>query len=208
MFVITADQIGSRADVDRSAAMQADLQAEFGEALLLPVDQTAGDEVQALTSDATTALDLVLHLARDGHWSIGLGVGGIRTPLPDAVRKASGPAFIAARDAVEAAKRADGRFALRVPEELGDRIAADARPAAHVEALLRLLLVLRARRSDAGWEVADLVADGRSQKDAAAALGVTDAAVSQRLKSALWNVDRQSIPALVRLLDELDRAAR
>ncbi|WP_350346953.1 DNA-binding protein [Agromyces sp. G08B096] len=199
MYVVTADQVGSRVDIDRSAAMQAELQGAFGDRLLLPVDQTAGDEVQALTEDPDTALSLVLHLARDGHWSIGLGVGGIRTPLPDAVRKAAGPAFIAAREAVDTAKRSDGRFALRAAEP-----PAGTRPPADVEALIRLLLVLRARRSDPGWEVADLVANGRTQKQAAATLGISDAAVSQRLKTAMWSIDESARPALVRLLAELD----
>ncbi|KZE92605.1 hypothetical protein AVP42_02290 [Agromyces sp. NDB4Y10] len=200
MFVITADQIGSRADIDRSAAMQEELQAEYGDRLALPVDQTAGDEVQAITADPGTALDLVLALHRAERWSIGLGVGDVREPLPDAVRKAAGPAFIAAREAVDAAKRADARFALR---------AADDRPgtldAAQVEALVRLLLLLRDRRTPQGWEAVDLVRDGRTQKDAARLLGISDAAVSQRLRAAQWNADGDALPALVRLLAELDR---
>ncbi|MCK8610338.1 DNA-binding protein [Agromyces sp. C10] len=200
MFVITADQIGSRADIDRSAAMQEELQAEYGDRLALPVDQTAGDEVQAITADPGTALELVLALHRAERWSIGLGVGDVREPLPDAVRKAAGPAFIAAREAVDAAKRADARFALR---------AADDRPgtldAAQVEALVRLLLLLRDRRTPQGWEAVDLVRDGRTQKDAARLLGISDAAVSQRLRAAQWNADGDALPALVRLLAELDR---
>ncbi|WP_127793194.1 DNA-binding protein [Agromyces sp. LHK192] len=204
MFVITADQIGSRTAPDRSAPMQAALQHDHGRALALPVDQTAGDELQALTDDPATALDLILDLARDGHWSIGLGIGGIRSPLPDAVRKATGPAFIAARDAVDAAKRADGRFALRVEAPRADGDAPERRRAGHVEALVRMFLLMRSRRSDAGWEVAGLVADGASQKQAAKVLGISDAAVSQRLKSAMWSVDEQVRPALVALLGELD----
>ncbi|GAA4058674.1 DNA-binding protein [Agromyces indicus] len=200
MFVVTADQIGSRADIDRSAAMQEELQAEHGDRLALPVDQTAGDEVQAITADPGTALELVLALHRAERWSIGLGVGDVREPLPDAVRKAAGPAFIAAREAVDAAKRADARFALR---------AADDRPgtldAAQVEALVRLLLLLRDRRTPQGWEAVDLVRDGRTQKDAARLLGISDAAVSQRLRAAQWNADGDAVPALVRLLAELDR---
>ena len=54
MFVITADQVGSRTDIDRSAAMQSALQGRFGRRLRLPVDQTAGDELQALTDDPGT----------------------------------------------------------------------------------------------------------------------------------------------------------
>lgn len=200
MFVITADQIGSRADIDRSAAMQEELQAEYGDRLALPVDQTAGDEVQAITADPGTALELVLALHRAERWSIGLGIGDVREPLPDAVRKAAGPAFIAAREAVDAAKRADARFALRAADDRPDPL-----DAAQVEALVRLLLLLRDRRTPQGWEAVDLVRDGRTQKDAARLLGISDAAVSQRLRAAQWNADGDALPALVRLLAELDR---
>lgn len=200
MYVITADQIGSRVDIDRSEAMQRELQAAFGERLVLPVDQTAGDEVQAITADPETALDLVLALHRAGRWSIGVGVGEVREPLPDAARKAAGPAFVAAREAVDAAKRADARFALRAADE---RRGGGPDPA-HVEALARLLLLLRDRRTPQGWEAVDLVRDGRTQKDAARLLGISDAAVSQRLRAAQWNADGDAVPALVRLLGDLD----
>lgn len=199
MYVITADQIGSRSDIDRSDAMRRELQARYGERLALPVDQTAGDEVQAITADPETALDLVLALHRAGRWSIGLGVGDVREPLPDAVRKAAGPAFVAAREAVDAAKRTDARFALRASEDRGGLL-----DPSHVEAMVRLLLLLRERRTPQGWEAVDLVRDGRSQKDAARILGISDAAVSQRLRAAQWNADGDATPALVRLLGDLD----
>jgi hypothetical protein len=213
MFVVTADQVGSRTDIDRSASMQRELQHRFGPGLRLPLDQTAGDELQALTDDPGTALDLVLAFGRDGHWSVGLGVGDVRLPLPDAVRKATGGAFIAAREAVEAAKRADGRFALRAAapaEDAADATAAWAMTpvltASELEPLIRLLLLVRDRRSPQGWEAIDLVRDGHSQKHAAAILGISDAAVSQRLKAAVWSVDDDARPGLVRLLAGLDRA--
>lgn len=201
MFVITADQIGSRVDIDRSAAMQQELQSAYGAELVLPVDQTAGDEVQALTADAATALDLVLDLHRAARWSIGLGIGEIREPLPDAVRKAAGPAFLAAREAVDAAKRTDSRFALRAADDRRGVL-----EPADVEALVRLLLLLRDRRTPHGWEAVDLVRDGRTQKDAARELGISDAAVSQRLRAAQWTADGDAVPAMVRLLIDLDGA--
>ena len=49
---------------------------------MLPADRTAGDEIQAATEDARTALAIVLHLTRDGNWSVGLGIGDVRTPCP------------------------------------------------------------------------------------------------------------------------------
>lgn len=203
MFVITTDQVGSRRHGDRAAQLVERLTAEYGDRLLLAPDQTAGDEVQLATDAARTALDVCLDLTRTGHWSVGIGIGEITTPLPDAARKAGGSAFVAAREAVDAAKRADGRVALRSAGD--DPDADDALGAADVEALLRLLVLNRARRSDEGWEVVDLMRGGRTQQQVAAQLAITPAAVSLRLKHAMWRADEAAQPAVARLLDGLDR---
>jgi hypothetical protein len=202
VFVITADQVGSRRDSDRTGALMAEIAHAHAEALLLPPDQTAGDEIQLVTPSAATALAIVLDTTRTGRWSVGLGVGDIRMPLPDAARKATGPAFIAAREAVDAAKRADGRFALRAVDVGPAEFTAD-----EVEALIRLLVLLRERRSDLGWEVVDLMNAGHLQKEVAGLLDVSAAAVSARLKAAMWRAERDARPALVRLLEHLDTAA-
>ena len=199
MFVITADQVASRREGDRAGALVEQLAEHYADELVLPADQTAGDEIQLVTRSAPTALAIVLDATRFGRWSVGVGVGGIRMPLPDAARKATGSAFIAAREAVGAAKRADGRFALRAAglAELASR-------AADVEALVRLLVLLRERRTDHGWEVVELMRAGHQQKEAAALLDVSAAAVSARLKAAMWRAEEDARPALERLLAELE----
>ncbi len=202
MFVITADQVGSRRDSDRTGELIDTIARSHADDLLLPPDQTAGDEIQLVTPSAATALTIVLDTTRTGRWSVGLGVGDIRMPLPDATRKATGPAFIAARDAVEAAKRADGRFALRAADPGAAPLTAD-----ETEALVRLLVLLRERRSDLGWEVVDLIDAGHLQKEAAGILDVSAAAISARLKAAMWRAERDARPALIRLLEQLDAGA-
>ena len=54
MYVITADQIGSRNDRDRAAEMIASLTAGYGRAFPLPPDQTSGDEIQVMTMHGAT----------------------------------------------------------------------------------------------------------------------------------------------------------
>lgn len=261
MYVITADQIGSRHDRDRAGEMIAQLTAGFGAGYVLPADQTSGDEIQVMMTDATTALGTILALHRSGYWTIGLGIGPVRTPYPLATRQAAGGAFIAARDAVTRAKKSDARFALDIApaalvdarsspatENYDDRTAGDddytghnydaepyrddeyapqghgrdqqasrdqptdgsQRPvefdAAEVEALLSLLLLLRHRRSREGWEATDLLEQGLPQVEIAGILGISTAAVSQRVKSSLWRADEAARPALVRLLRNLNRA--
>ncbi|TFC35698.1 winged helix-turn-helix transcriptional regulator [Cryobacterium sp. TMT2-14] len=212
MFVITADQVDSRNDRDRAGEMIAELMAAYGPAFTLPPDQTSGDEIQLLLPDAGTALAAVLALHRAGHWSIGLGIGEVRTPLPETTRQASGGAFVAARAAVTRAKKAEARFSLEVDPAAGrtaGRTAGRSAPlldADGVEALITNLLLLRQRRSQEGWAAIDLLASGMSQVEIAAELGISPAAVSQRIRIALWRVDQSAQPALVRLLENLEHA--
>ncbi|MEC5183507.1 DNA-binding NarL/FixJ family response regulator [Cryobacterium sp. MP_3.1] len=201
MFVITADQIDSRHDRDRASDMIAELVQRHAEAFTLPPDQTSGDEIQLLVATAADAFAIVLDLHRTGFWSVGVGVGPVRTPLPATTRQATGDAFIAARAAVTRAKRAEARFALDTPPA-ADRPGTST--ATEVEALVTMLLLLRQRRSGEGWEAVDLLENGLAQTDIARRLGISTAAVSQRVKSAQWKVERAAHPALVRLLDNLD----
>jgi predicted XRE-type DNA-binding protein len=231
MFVITADQIDSRNDRDRAGELIAELSAQFGGSFDLPPDQTSGDEIQILTTDARAAFNTVLAIHRTGHWSTGLGIGSVRTPLPAATRQAAGSAFIAARDAVNRSKKADARFALEasLPTGAAAEVAigagagtgtgtgtgaasgtdagADASLSpGELDALISMLLLLRQRRTLEGWEAVDLLEQGLNQSQVASRLGVTTAAVSQRVKSAMWRVEESARPALVRLLENLDRA--
>lgn len=209
MFVITADQIDSRNDRDRASEMIARLDADYGHAFTLPPDQTSGDEIQVMMPDAQTALDVILTLHRAGHWSIGLGVGEVRTPLPASTRQSAGGAFVGARNAVMRAKKADARFALETDAKDAAAAAGDSRQELRgdeVEALVIMLLLLRQRRTSEGWEAVDLLQHGLSQIEIATEVGISTAAVSQRIKAALWRVEDAGRPALVRLLDNLDQA--
>jgi hypothetical protein len=196
VFVMTVDQVGSRRGADRVAAILADRDAWRARGALLGPDRTAGDEFQLLFDDAGATLDAVLRLTRDGGWSVGVGVGGVETPLPDTTGAARGPAFVAARDAVEAAKRAPRRLVVA---------ADDADAAAGVTALVGLLLEVRARRSAEGWEVADLLHAGLSQARIAQRLHVTPQAISLRARAAAVRLEQDAVPALVAALGALDQ---
>lgn len=194
MFAITADQIGSRRAADLADAQLAAIDALAAGRLVLPADRTAGDEIQAATEDARTALAIVLHLTRDGNWSVGLGIGDVRTPLPDTTRAMTGSAFILARDAVTAAKKRPTRFALEIDDgRLPD--------SGILEPLIDLLLHLRARRTPEGWEVADRLVGGATQAQLAAELGITPQAVSLRVQNAQLHTETAAIAALVELLE-------
>jgi hypothetical protein len=190
--------VGSRSQPDLVGEALARIDADHGARLALPVDRNAGDELQALTGDAATALQLLLELTRGGRWSVGLGIGTVRTPLPEHTREAAGDAFIAARAAVTRAKRSATRFAAEA--------VVDAQPASDVEALVDLLLTLRQGRTDPGWELYDLVTSGLTQAQAAERLGITAQSASDRARAAALRVEQAALPALTRLMESADAA--
>lgn len=195
MFIITADQIDSTHLDDIAGETVTVLNERYGRELALPADRTAGDEIQVLASDATTALAIVLDLTRTGQWSVGCGVGAVRTPLPKHTREATGPGFVAARTAVGQAKGAHWKFALVTEASLES---ADPGP------LIDLLLVLRSRRTREGWELFDLVATGMTQSEAAAELRITPQAASKRARAAGIRTELAALPALAHALASSD----
>jgi hypothetical protein len=188
-FVLTVDQRGSRSGADRVPEALDRLNSSV--AVLLRFERTAGDEVQGVLGDPTAAVDAVAQLVRLGGWSIGLGAGPVHTPLPDSTRAGSGPAFLLARRAVEAAKQRPARLAVRgaVPADAGD-----------AQAVLSALAVLLGRRSEQAWEAIALVEAGRTQAQAAEELRISRQAVGQRLAAGLWELERELRPAAARLL--------
>ncbi|KQP54812.1 hypothetical protein [Agreia sp. Leaf283] len=204
MFVITADQVDSRHSADLVSPAVAHLDDVFKAGLALPVDRNAGDELQALVVDSATAVAMVLELTRSGDWSVGLGAGDVERPLASSTRETRGPAFIAARAAVDAAKKSPLRFAFRdgTPSRQ-----TDATDATDIEALMLLLLSVRDRRTEQGWQVYDLLAQGRTQREAADILGITPQAVSDRMSAAQVRIDLEAHAPLGRLLSRLTESS-
>ncbi|NHT16223.1 hypothetical protein [Cellulomonas sp. IC4_254] len=204
MWTLTVDQEGSRRVGDRVDALLADLAtasplAGSGPgAVVLPFERTVGDEVQAVLADADLVVAVALHLVRTGGWSVGIGAGVVDTPLPSTSRAGSGSAFIHAREAVEAAKSRLRSVPLAVRGPRADL-------AAEAEGVLTLLGSVVARRTAAGWTVVDRLTPrpggpAARQEDVAAALGISQQAVSARLRAALWAEEVAARPAAARLL--------
>ena len=195
MLVLTADQRGSRQGTDRVA----EAVRLLGRVVPRPVrafERTAGDELQGVIDDAGAAVAAVQALVSTGHWSVGVGVGPVEQPLPASTRAGRGPAFTAAREAVEAAKDRPHHAAL-VPGGLGADAAGLVTDA---DVVLALALAVASRWSDEAREAVGLVARGATQTDAARALGVTRQAVGQRLGAALWRPQSDAVAVVARLL--------
>jgi hypothetical protein len=197
MYVVTADQKSSRTTTDAVPVLLTTLNGPaYSAGILRPFERTAGDEVQALFEDATTVVDVAVQLLRAGTWWIGVGVGPVEQPLPATARAGRGPAYLAARAAVEGAKG--------VPASIGIGGLSGAERA---EAAAWLLAALLSRRTQEGWEVVDLMAGGVKQVDVAAKLGISPQAVSRRLRVAGWAEERRGRELLVWLLEQSDRPA-
>jgi hypothetical protein len=205
MWILTVDQQSSRQVGDRVphllaalAAADSPLAVAAPGAVVLPFERTVGDEVQAVLADPGLTVEVALHLVRLGGWSVGIGAGRVDAPLPSSSREASGSAFVHAREAVEAAKSRARGVPLAVRGD-GAEVAAEA------EGVLALLGAVVARRTPAGWSVVDRMATPAGggaprQEDVAAALGISQQAVSERLRTALWAEEVAARPAAARLL--------
>ncbi|WP_034647876.1 hypothetical protein [Cellulomonas sp. HZM] len=201
MFVLTIDQKGSRRGRDRvdelvDGTLRPWRAGTRADGLVLGFERTVGDEVQAVLDDAGLAVRVALDVLREGGWSVGIGAGPVDHPLPTSTRAGSGPAFVLARAAVEAAKVRTRSVPVAVR-------GADDGAGRDAEAVLVLVAATVERRSAAGEQAVAAVAgagpDAR-QEDAAARLGISQQAVSQRLRTALWAEEQAARSAAVRLL--------
>jgi len=171
VIVLTVDQDGSRGAPDQ-VPRALDLLATVP--VRLAFERTAGDEFQGVLDDPRAVVTALEGLIRSGEWNIGVGIGPVETPLPEQARAGRGPAYLFAREAVNAAKSSP--WHVRV---VGQRDAV--RP---LESAIWLWAALLSRRTPRGWEVADLVDEGLTYDQAASRIGISQSAVSQRAAAA------------------------
>ena len=214
MYVMTIDQRGSSADVDRVPALLAEL---AGHSTAGRFERSVGDEVQGVVERPDEVVEIALHALRSGRWYVGIGVGAVDLPLPASPREGSGPAFVAARAAVEKAKSGAAHVPIAVvsgglrrgeaaPSPAGS---AGARACANAEAVLRLIGRLIQDRTAAQWKVVDVLRSVQhghagthgTQKIAAQELGITEQSVSRALLRSCWQEEWAARPAAEMLLD-------
>jgi hypothetical protein len=176
--VLTADQRHSRRSPDQVPDALARLEA-LSDRFVLGFERTAGDEIQGLTDKPEAVVDAVLTLSRSPDWHVGIGLGTVDLPLPGSTREARGPAYLAARTAVEQARSAPAHLRLVGSDPVGaDRYGENV--VQRAEAALVMLRALVNRRTPQGWEIMDLLDETGSGKLAATRMGISPSAVSQR----------------------------
>jgi hypothetical protein len=214
MYVMTIDQRGSSTDVDRVPGLLAELRALSAAGRF---ERSVGDELQGVLERPADVVEIALHALRSGRWYVGIGVGPVDLPLPASPREGSGPAFVAARLAVDRAKAAAAHVPIAVVPGGQRRGGGAAHPqggpagvqaCANAEAVLRLIGRLVQDRTAAQWKVADAlraVQHGQSvthgtQKLAAQKLGITEQSVSRALLRSGWQEEWAARPAAEMLL--------
>jgi hypothetical protein len=176
VFVLTVDQRGSRSMTDLVPELLNSLNRRPRRTgILRKFERTAGDEVQGVLSEARATIDVIVELIRSDTWYVGLGVGDVAQPLPRSTRAGSGDAFVNAREAVNRAKSSPHHVNV---------VGTDSRVAEQVETVLWLMASVLRRRSERGWAVADLLAEGLTRREIGVKLGISQSAVTQRAQAA------------------------
>jgi len=175
-IVVTLDQRASRDSTDRVSEWSERLNGAHEGGLRLPFVRSAGDELQGVIGDAEALADIVVESIDDRGWWLGVGVGPVDR-FGETARDSQGPAFWHARKAVEAAKTRSHPQPLAVVGEPEDDAAA-------LGDALTALAFLALRRTPEQRESVQLLRRGMKNKDIAAHLEVSPAAISQRLRGA------------------------
>ncbi|WP_146363350.1 MarR family transcriptional regulator [Arthrobacter yangruifuii] len=197
MFVLTIDQRNSQGSGDKVPDL---LHALADLPMVLAFERSVGDEIQGVCASAHTAVDAALRVLRDGNWYVGIGVGDVHEPLPRSPREAGGSAFVAARQAVDRAKKTGDRPPVAVAGSSG---------APEAEAVLVLLGRLITERTDAEWRILQHVEPGKwgTQTEAARKLGISSQAVSKAVRRAGWQEEWAARPAAAVLLERAESLA-
>lgn len=202
MYVLTIDQRHSRSSPDRVPGL---LNALAAIPCVAEFERTAGDEVQGLLDDPTAVRAALLVALRQGDWHCGVGVGEVDDDsFATGTRAGRGPAYLAARDAVEAAKSMTGAVAIRVPDQASDSALAWA---ADCEAVWSLVGALVLDRTQAQWRVVDAVDRSPTQAAAARELDITPTSVAGALRLSRIREERAAHRVLDRLLSGAHAAA-
>lgn len=179
LVVFNVDQRGSRKAADAvAAALSTVNHSDAPWQLALRAERTVGDEWQAAVVDPPSIASLLGWVVESRMWHVGIGVGDVEEPVPASTRAARGGAYLAAREAADAAKRAPYSLAVRSDRGDGELL----------QTLAWSLAKIMSSRSAEGAEAVRLRGSGLSGVDIARQLGISPQAVSTRLKVADWVV--------------------
>ncbi|KQB85576.1 hypothetical protein [Corynebacterium oculi] len=135
------------------------------------------EDIRARIETPEALCNVVMALLSDGDWAVGIGLG------EGAVVEATGSLSRAARPGTVSVGATQG-----------------VRGAEDIAAVFALLGQVLAKRTVEGREATSLVRGGLSQNEAAAELGISKQAMSQRLQAAGWHAENAGWRLAVNLL--------
>ena len=139
------------------------------------------EEIAATLTTPESVTDITMALLAAGEWAIGIGVSPLDTVAQTQAHKILGKSPKAAKVYVSPIDSAEG-----LSEDLA--------------ATFEMLAFVLSKRTPEGREATSLIRRGLTQTEAAAELGVSKQAVSQRLQAAGWVAETQGWRLAVRLL--------
>ncbi len=174
------------------------LNVELEDALLSNFTVTLGDEFQGLLCQASVIPEILWRLRVDlpavRLW-VGVGFGGLDTPIHEEAIGMDGPTFHRARQGVDLARDESIHGGVFVGFDEDDAV---------LTGLARLLDHHRHSFTEAQIAAVAGVREGRRQSDVAEELGISRQAVSKHLKTAGWDVYEMGEEALRELLARND----
>lgn len=154
--------------------------------MMRPLDDAGAEPEVTEHDDPRRVITLTLEAVRAGGLAVGIGAG-------------HRSAHVLAAKAARGARAAPWCVQVRGEGEPA---------AAHADAVMAVLADAARRRTGPGWDVVDALRGGATQDAAAAALGVTRQAVSQRALAAGWRHEQGLVPLAGQLLLTAQGAGR
>lgn len=149
------------------------------------VSVTGVEDIETTVEDPEDALNVIMALLSDGSWAIGIGVAPGVDDAADAA---------AARASAKAVGVKAGQVKVVVDKQTPSTDAAD------IAAAFALMAHVLHKRTYEGREATSLVRRGMNQNEAAAELGISKQAMSQRLQAAGWPAEQAGWQLALNLL--------
>lgn len=147
---------------------------------------TLGDEFQGLLKDNRNLLDIIKYIQKMMHpvrLRFGIGIGEISTQIfHEAALGADGPAYYAARDAMEELREQERKFRKQAADIYISRYNTISFEIKEINTILSLIKVIENKWSDAQrYTIWDMEENGDSQEACAKRMNTTQSTIARRL---------------------------
>ena len=170
---------------------------------------TLGDEFQGLLNSASSLVDILGYIQREMYpicIRIGIGIGEICTRINrKAAIGADGPAFYAARKAINEVHKKEKKLKKQAPDILIEVDGNSRLDIEQVNTILHLLKIIEDNWSDKQrYTIWDMLLNGGSQEECAKRMKTTQSTIARRLTSGYFAVYEESRHLLREVVRQLN----